>query len=191
MWIDLATSTHRRLQEAALSLLDSRGPVLDTAREVSKRLEAASLTAIVVGGVAVVLHGHLRTTKDVDIFVPGDAREVANSLIAAGFAHDPIRREFVRDLIPVHLVIPEQVGVPEIRSIELDGIRTASLADLIAMKLRSGLENLLRAQGLADVIGLARHHKITSEFSSCLDTSLRPGFRKIARALRDERPPIR
>ena len=59
------------------------------------------------------------------------------------------------------------------------------------MKLRSGLENLLRAQDLADVIGLARHHKITSEFSSCPDKSLRPGFRKIARALRDERPPIR
>lgn len=58
------------------------------------------------------------------------------------------------------------------------------------MKLRSGTTNLLRAQDLADVIGLARHHRLTGEFAARLDKSLRPAFRKIARALRDERPPI-
>lgn len=142
----LVPSPGDRLRDAALSLLDGGGPIMETARLASDLLAEADLPAVVVGGVSVILNGHLRTTRDVDIFVPGDLRPVADALIAAGFAHDPIRREFVRELIPVHLVTPDQAGVAEVRSVEVDGIRTATLADLIAMKLRSGTTNLLRAQ---------------------------------------------
>ena len=60
------------------------------------------------------------------------------------------------------------------------------LPELIEMKLRSGTTNLLRAQDLADVIGLIRVHGLSGEFARTLDKALRPAFRKIARAIARE-----
>jgi hypothetical protein len=60
------------------------------------------------------------------------------------------------------------------------------LADLINMKLRSGATNLLRAQDLADVIGLIRHHQLSSGFARHLDKALRPAFRKLVRLIQRE-----
>jgi len=65
-------------------------------------------------------------------------------------------------------------------------ITTVMLIDLISMKLRSGSKNLLRAQDLADVIGLTRHHRLTGEFARHLDKTLRPAFRKLVRLIRQE-----
>ena len=62
-----------------------------------------------------------------------------------------------------------------------------TLPDLISMKLRSGSANLLRAQDLADVIGLIHHHQLTSEFARHLDKSLRPAFRKLVRLIQRDK----
>jgi hypothetical protein len=45
----------------------------------------------------------------------------------------------------------------------------------------------LRAQDLADVIGLLRHHRLTSGFAQHLDKALRPAFRKLVRMIQQER----
>jgi hypothetical protein len=52
-------------------------------------LNAAKVRYLVVGGVAVVLHGHLRTTADLDLvveLVPENARRAIEALRALGFA---------------------------------------------------------------------------------------------------------
>jgi hypothetical protein len=72
------------------------------------------------------------------------------------------------------------------RTVEIEGIATIPLQDLIAMKLRSGTKNLLRAQDLADVIGLIRHHKLTGGFARLLENSLRPTFRTLVRKIERE-----
>jgi hypothetical protein len=172
-----------RWRDEALSLMDGRGTILDTAREVSALLRDAGVSAPVVGGVAVVLHGHWRSTRDIDLLAVSSLDAVAAVLQAHGFRLDPARREFVREEIPVHLVTPEQAGAPVRATVEIEGIVTVSLPDLIEMKLRSGTANLLRAQDLADVIGLIRRHRLTGEFARHLDRSLRPTFRKLARAI--------
>jgi hypothetical protein len=166
----------------ALLVLEGRGAVLETARVVSGLLDPDEGGAV-VGGVAVTLHGHVRTTRDVDVYLPGDPAAFAGRLIAAGFALDAGRREFVREGIPVPLVRPEQVPDRPRTYVDLDGIRTVSLPDLIAMKLRSGSKNLLRAQDLADVIGLIRRHTPGPDFAARLPGDLRPEFRKLARAV--------
>jgi len=74
------------------------------------------------------------------------------------------------------LVLPEQVGVSPKKTVTIEGVTTVTLVDLIDMKLRSGSTNLLRAQDLADVIGLIRHHRLTSGFARHLDKALRPTF---------------
>jgi hypothetical protein len=103
-----------------------------------------------------------------------------------GFVLDRERGEFLREGIPVHLVTAEQSGVAEPMVVELEGISTVSLSDLIAMKLRSGSEKLLRAQDLADVIGLIRRHGLGTSYASRLPKDLRPAFRKLVKAIRDE-----
>ena len=174
------------LRDEALLLLDKRGTVLDMAREVSHLMQAAGIPGVVIGGLAVVLHGHVRTTKDIDIFVPPPLEPLADLLIANGFTFDRVGKAFVKHGVPVHLVLPEQVGPPPQETVEIEGVMTVTLADLIGMKLRSGSTNLLRAQDLADVIGLIRHHRLSSSFARHLDKALRPAFRKLVRMIQQE-----
>jgi hypothetical protein len=180
-------STGRTLihREGALDLMDGRGAILETARAISAMLREAGLLAPVIGGVAVVLHGHWRATRTIDLLAAAP-REVASVLEAHEFHLDPARREFVRDDIHAHLVLPEQAGTAVTRTVEIEGIVTVPLADLVAMKLKSGTKNLLRAQDLADVIGLIRHHKLTGEFARSLEKSLLPAFLKLVRSIERE-----
>lgn len=174
----------RSLRDEALLILEGRGAILDVAREVTHVLRAASVDGAVIGGVAVVLHGHVRTTVDVDVLVESLA-DAAAALKGIGFAFDRASREFRRGDVPVHLVLPDQARISNVRSIEIDGIRTVSLADLIAMKLSLGLRDPLRAQDVADVIGLIRARRLTTSFAAKLPKEIRPEFRKLAKAISD------
>lgn len=175
------------LRYEALLILDKRGAVLEVAREVSRLMDSAGISGCVIGGVAVVLHGHLRTTKDVDVFATPPLQPLAELLTSNGFTFDRRERAFIKRGIPIHLVRPEETGTPAPEAIEIDGIRTVTLVDLIEMKLRSGSKDLLRAQDLADVIGLMRHHKLRSDFARHLDKPLRVTFRKPVRLLEREK----
>ena len=177
----------RWLRDEALLILEGRGAILDVARDVSQVLRDADLDGAVIGGVAVVLHGYVRTTADVDVFVSGSLVELAASLKAAGFSYSRTRREFRKQTVPVHLVTTGQVRTPPRSYVEIDGIRTVSLPDLIAMKLSLGTRDPLRAIDLADVIGLIRCRRLTPAFAAKLPSSLRLDFRKLARAITKQR----
>jgi hypothetical protein len=174
------------LRDEALNLLDHRGRLLELARELSALMRQEGVAGVVIGGIAVVLHGHVRTTKGIDIYLEQPLKTMADLLLAAGFQHDKRHREFVRDGVPVHLVTREQLGKPPTETVEIDGIKTISLGDLIEMKLMSGTTNTLRAQYLADVIGLIRANRLTGEFAVRLDKSVRPSFRTLVRAIDQE-----
>jgi len=175
------------LRDEALMILEGRGRILDTAREVSRLMREAGINGVVIGGVAVVLHGHIRTTIDVDILSSSKLEVLRDLLTANDFSFDKKQRAFIKRGVVVHLVQPAQVGIRLGRPIEIDGISTVSLVDLINMKLRSGSENLLRAQDLADVIGLIRHHRLTNDFAKHVIKTLRPAFRKLVRMINQEK----
>lgn len=160
--------------------------VLEIAREVSRVIQQTAQDAAIIGGVAVVLHGHVRTTVDVDVLVSGDPELFSSALKKAGFSFDRQNREFVKRSVPVHLVLPDQVKTTPGRRQEIDGIITVGLAELMAMKLLSGMSNPLRAQDLADVIALIRVHKLGAAFAAKLPTPLRSEFKKLVRAIRVE-----
>src|SRR5207253_783519 len=140
----------------ALMMLQGKGAILRAARKVSDILDQSGA---IIGGVAVVLHGHVRTTNDVDVYVntPNDA---TGQLKSAGLKFVAPRREFLCDGVPVHLVTSQEATPPPREFVRIEGIRTISLPDLINLKLQSGTRNITRAQDLADVIGLIRHHKL-------------------------------
>ena len=174
------------LRDEALRLLNKEGDILETARDVSRLLREAGLGGVVIGGVAVVLHGYVRTTMDVDVLVAPPLGPIADALAVHGYRFDPDRKEFSRRGVPVHLVTTDQAGVPREPAVEIDGVVTVTLADLIGMKLRSGLGRVVRTQDLADVVALIRHHRLTGAFAARLDKPLRPEFRKLVRAIRRE-----
>lgn len=173
-------------RERGLAILTGESDILNIAREVSEAIRQAGCEAAVIGGVSVVLHGHIRTTVDVDVYTT-DAPALATVLKDHGFVFDPVEKEFVKRGIPVHVVTQELTGGPPPRVEDIDGIRTVSLADLLNMKLRSGTSDMLRAQDLADVIGLIRCRRLTGDFSSQIAKPLRATFRKLARAVGEER----
>lgn len=174
-----------RLRDEALLLLDGKGSLMEVAREVSQIMRAAMGSAPVIGGIAVVLHGYVRTTIDINLFT-NDPKAVSASMKASGFEYHKARREFIRDGIPVHLVTPNETRFEPQKTIEIDGVETVTLADLIAMKLRSGLKNRLRAIDLADVIGLIRARRLKTTFASQIPKDLRTDFRNLVRAIEAE-----
>lgn len=175
-----------RRREEVLLVLEGRGAILDVAREVSSVLRAERIEGAIVGGVAVVLHGHVRTTADVDVYTP-EAERLAAALGRRGFSFDRVRREFQKAGVPVHLVTIEQIEVPPAAYEDREGVATVSLADLISMKLRSGTTDLLRAQDLADAIGLIESNHLTAAFAPHVRKELRPEFRKLVRAIERRR----
>jgi hypothetical protein len=82
------------IRNEALLMLQGKGAILDTARTVSRVLETSGVAGAVIGGVAVVLHGHVRTTLDVDVWLPGNLAGFADLLKESGFTFDAVRHEF-------------------------------------------------------------------------------------------------
>ncbi len=179
------------LQQEAWRVLEGDSAILDVARDVSRILREERIRGAIVGGVAVGLHGHVRATADVDVYVPDPLPPFADAMRRNGYAYDEKKREFSRGGrggVPVHIVTDEQTGGPPARLSRIDEITTVSLADLVTMKLRSGTGSMLRAQDLADVIALIRAHKLTGKFSARIAPGLRAEFRKLVRAVEAEKP---
>lgn len=165
-------------------MLEGESAVLDAAREVTRVLREAKIRGAIVGGIAVGLHGHVRATLDVDVYVPEPLIEFGAALRAAGCTFNARRREFRFGSVPIHLITDDQTGGPPARITTIEGIQTVGLADLVNMKLRSGLESIVRTQDIADVIALIRVCKLNAAFAAKLDRSLRAEFRKLVTAVR-------
>jgi len=180
----------RSLRDEALLLLEGRGAILSTAREVTEALAASGFDCAVVGGVATVLHGHVRSTSDVDVFLAERDEGVREALERAGFEFDEEQREFRKGPVPVHLVFPEQLSTVPTHFVQISGVRCVDLPDLVTMKLELGTTDPLRAQDIADVIGLIRANRLTGEFAAKIAKSVRSEFRKLAKAIaqRDSNP---
>jgi hypothetical protein len=135
----------------------------------------------IIGGIAVQVHGHRRTTRDLDV-IPAPDRENLERLAAAlleleasprdmpGAAAPTVDQLAVAAVVPplltrhgsLHILndVPGAAAYPQLREraleIELDGIMLAiaGLGDLIAMKRASG-----RPGDLADIAALTEANR--------------------------------
>src|SRR5438552_7038041 len=80
-----AAMTTLRLRDEALMMLEGKGAILDVARRVTRVLDETQTPGAIIGGVAVMLHGYVRTTADVDVFVAGSLDDLSANLSSAGF----------------------------------------------------------------------------------------------------------
>ncbi|MBM4396141.1 MAG: nucleotidyltransferase [Deltaproteobacteria bacterium] len=143
--------------------------LIDELLGVVRCLGSAGVGYAVCGGLAVTIHGAVRTTRDIDVLVaPEDADRAVESLAQAGFVHAALPMVFgagtpaEREIRRVSKIVEGQVRTVDLLLATgalrpmLDGrtavswadvaLQVVSLEDLMAMKRLAG-----RHQDLADV----------------------------------------
>ncbi len=177
--------------QSASQFFMKNGPVHETLRRITAKLDELEISYAVAGGMAPVAHGYDRTTVDVDILLTSEGlsavhreleglgyvppfqgsrniRDVATSvriefLLTGGFPGDGKPK-------PVSFPDPAAVGV------EIDGIRYLRLPVLVELKLASGMTNAGRLKDLADVQELIRALRLTREFGEQLHPYVRQKY---------------
>lgn len=167
------------------------GEVYQSLRRITAKLESLDIPYCVVGGMALVAHGYVRGTVDVDLLVtPEGLKATHEALDGLGYvppfkgskqlrdAENGVRVEFLvtgqfpGDGKPKPIAFPD----PTQASVSIDGIRYLSLPTLVELKLASGLTNPQRLKDLVDVMELIRLLNLPSDFSQNLNPYVQPKF---------------
>ncbi len=152
--------------------------ILTVARRVTETTEA-----VVLGGIAVLLHGYSRTTVDLDLYAV-DRQRIDTQLLSVGAEWDATEKEYVLDGVRIHTVTPDETRHVVQKVSTIAGIRVVSLKDLIAIKLITGLRLPARAKDLGDVQELIRAIPLDKTFAMKLPTDLKADFKTIVDAVR-------
>ena len=152
---------------------------------LAKRITDATRTPV-VGGVAVILHGGGRQTSDIDIYTD-DLWSTHQKLEDAGAMWNSAAREHVFENVPVHMVSTQELGGPPSKVSTIRGVRVISLADLVRVKLRLGLESVRRSKDLAHVIDLIARVPLRKDFASKLPRELRAPFKELVEQVHEPR----
>jgi hypothetical protein len=167
--------------------------VAETLARVTDRLKEEGIEYAIIGGMALVAHGYVRFTNDVDLLTtPEGLTRVHERLVGRGYrpAFEGSRKklrdtqtgidvefitsgEFPGDGKPKAVVFPP----PRDASIDRDGRRVIRLAKLIELKLASGLSaEHRRLRDLADVQDLIIALKLPRDLGEDIDPSVRDEF---------------
>jgi hypothetical protein len=181
-----AQRTYAMLENQSLWQAAERANVLLTELDIA---------FVIVGGVAVCLHGYRRNTVDLDLLIrPTDAGALRKALEADGATWHPEQREFrLPSGVAVQLVMagesagcgqpakfPDPADPSSVTHIE--GLPVLSLAALIETKLSCGLGDLRRThKDFADVVELIAIHQLDGSFARHLHRSVRGEFRELVR----------
>jgi hypothetical protein len=160
--VDRATATLQRLRRLALPMSSSIAAIDDALPAARALLDAAGVDYRIVGGAAVVHHGHARLTDDVDVLLAKVDQHRLDPLLAAhGFAREsPARLRHVAsgvtvDFLPAGDPMPRPGDPPYPSVVDVgtseDDTRVASLRGLIELKLRAR-----RHQDHADIVALLK-----------------------------------
>jgi hypothetical protein len=162
-----------------------RAPGLDQIIDLARRVTEAT-DAPVVGGVAVVLHGGGRHTRDIDIYTE-DYWATHEKLEKAGIMWDGSRREHIVDGVAVHMVKSDSLGGEPRRISTIDGVKVIGLADLIRAKLTVGLQEIHRSKDIAHVVDLIEAVPLDKAFAARLPKHLRAPFKVLVEQVRGPR----
>lgn len=173
-----AIRRRRALNKLGIGMPGDNTRILAVARSLRDRVDAP-----VLGGIAVYLHGYLRTTVDLDLYTP-DRRLTSEQLLSAGARWDATKREHVLDGVRIHTVTPKDAGHNVERTSIIEGVRVVSLKDLIAIKLICGLSNPGRSKDIGDVEELIRAIPLDKRFAGKLPPKLRASFKSLVDAVR-------
>jgi len=174
-----------------------RSPIHEAMRKLSSTLKDMNLSFAIAGAMAANMHGHGRTTADVNILIGRDAlKRFKTEWIGRGWVDKFEGSKGFRDTlnnvdIDVLIVgefpgdgLPKPVAFPEPDSIAVvsDEIPYVSLKTLIELKLASGMTAEHRIKDMADVIELVRVNELSRSYADELDPYVRAKYQAMWRA---------
>lgn len=184
----------QRLLELDLFFMQ-QGKVYQTLRKLAQALESAAIDYCIIGGMALVIHGYVRATQDVDILLSSSGLEAFRRfLVGKGFVPSfPGASRSFRDTVTnvtVEILItgefpgdgrPKSVSFPNPATVTVDreGIKVIAINKLIELKLASGMSAPDRLKDLADVLELIRELQLPANLTEELDESVQAKYNEL------------
>jgi len=154
---------------------------------------------VVIGAIALMAYGYPRFTEDIDLILTREGLEKFHrELIGLGylpaFEGAQKRLRATRDNTSIDVISagefpgdgkPKPVSFPDPSdaSVEIDGVRFATLEKLVELKLASGMTAADRLKDLADVQELIKIRVLGRDFAERLDPYVREKFLQLLEAV--------
>jgi hypothetical protein len=176
------------------------GTINKTLQRLAYDLEQRGIDYMIIGAIALLAHGYPRFTEDIDLVMTSeDLQKFHDELI--GFGYTPAfsgakkRLRSTTDGVPIEVMTtgefpgdgkpkPVRMPRPSEASIEIDGIKFATLEKLIELKLASGISASDRLKDLADVQELIKIKRLDADFALKLDPYVRAKYLELEEAVR-------
>ena len=173
-------------------------PLLDTARRLHSCFSREGILYTIIGGLAVVRNGAVRTTVDVDVLLRKGDRARAKAALSPDFItgvdsasdrRNQVEVDFLYSGDDWGMIVP--LPAPDAHSVfdgelganfmDLRGILELKLAVYLQKKKEDGIE--LAAKDLADVVALVRanRRRIGTGFLDSLNPAIRKELQRIRR----------
>ena len=185
--------------DEGLRFFMGEGILNETLRRVAKDLENHSIDYIVIGAVALNSYGYRRFTEDIDLILTREGlKKFQNELVGLGYrpAFEGATKKFrtTRENVTVEIITNEEFPGdgkpkpvvfpnPNENKVEIDGIKTVSLEQLIELKLASGMTAPHRIKDLADVQELIKIKSLTAEYADELNPFVREKYLELQKAV--------
>lgn len=173
-----------------------------TLERVAKRLDEEHIPHVVVGGMALGLHGYVRVTEDVDLLVTREGLDrIHERLVGRGYVPAfPGARKRLRDTttgVKVDFLTtgeypgdgkPKSIAFPDPQEVAVnrEGYAVISLAKFVELKLASAATATMRNfKDLADVQVVIVDLKAPRELGEQIDPSVRDEYYRMWDAMHD------
>ena len=177
---------------------EGRGGVQQSLARIVRRLEERGIPYAIAGGMALFLHGYRRFTEDVDILVTREGlQRIHTELTGLGYLRPFEKSKNLRDTesgVKIEFLVagdypgdgksksiafPDPLSAAEVRN----GVRVLGIAQLISLKIASGLTGAGRSKDLADVEELIKTLSLPESFSESVHPFSRERYLQIWRSL--------
>ncbi|HUT09739.1 MAG TPA: nucleotidyltransferase family protein [Thermoguttaceae bacterium] len=173
--------------------------LLETAKRCHDLFDAADIPHVVIGGIAVYLHGYKRNSRDVDLLVRRDERDgIRQALESAGYSWDARRKAYIsptnvrvdfryagedagngKVLFPDPATLQAREIINDLPALALTHLIEAKLACAIAEQ-REGKGRGRHKKHCVDVVQLIATNGLTGSYAEGLHESVRAEFRRVA-----------
>ena len=183
----------------ALRYFMGQGNLNRALAHVAADLQEHGIDYIVVGALALFAHGYPRLTEDIDLILTTEGldrfhEELVGLGYAPAFRGARKRLRSTKDGVRIDVIAageypgdgqPKPVSFPNPSeaSVEIDGIRFATLEKLIELKLASGMTAPHRLKDLADVQEMIKVKHLSREFAENLNEYVRAKYLELLDAV--------
>ncbi|MHC4108439.1 MAG: hypothetical protein ACYSTY_10185 [Planctomycetota bacterium] len=181
-----------------------KSPIHAAAARIAETLSEMNIPFSIAGALAANVHGHVRTTEDVDILLtPEGLMQFKARWLGRGWVEQFPGSKGLRDTVHqvnIDVILmgdypgdgkPKPVAFPdpaEANEPDLEGVPVLTLPSLITLKLASGMTAPHRPRDLDDVIQLIRKNGLDRDYGQQLHPYVRDKYLELweAAQVRDE-----